>query len=59
MYAFEVSTCAKLVTRNKYKIIELQSDYSLCENKSAELARTKKTLNCHQTPFFAEGEVWG
>ena len=31
------------------KIEELQSDIDLCENRNAELARTKKALNCHQT----------
>ena len=63
MYVLEVSTCPYLV----YHDIAMQQGtkslsynlISLCENKNAELAITKKTLTCHQTPFFAEGEVWG
>ena len=31
----------------------------LPKNKIAELAKTKKTLNCHQTLSLTEGGVWG
>ena len=39
------------------KTIELLCDW-LTQNMT-ELTKTKKMLNCHQTPSLAEDGVWG